>query len=332
MKVSIVGGGPAGSITAASAAEEGHHVHVYEEHEKIGQPEHCGGLLSPKAIKWFSDLGVRCKRSIANETERMRIEHGGTHLDLRIPALVIKRGMFDRACADFAISKGARITTGRRFSRKDVAGLAKSSFIIGADGPHSVVAKSFGFPPLRYAVAYQADVRDGRFEKEVVDVFPEKLSFGWVIPMNEEVARVGMVFFEGADCQKFKLFLQKILERTKGHVSYLFADCIPVEVRSEIQRNGVYLVGDAAGQVKATSGGGIYYGARSGWLAGKCIETFDYERKWREEIGRQLSRHGTARKLVNAVPPSFLVGTARLLNFFYPLEKYNMEEVSSLFR
>ncbi|MEM2974420.1 MAG: NAD(P)/FAD-dependent oxidoreductase [Candidatus Micrarchaeia archaeon] len=342
MKVSVIGAGPSGCIAAASAAIESHCVVVYEEHRKIGFPVQCGGLLSRTAINWFGGLGVDCKSTIINTISGWRIFCGKTQLSIRSnepKAYVVRRHAFDQACADFAERNGAKIEMNARLGPREIKKLSTSSFVIGADGPFSTVAETFSFPPIKkYAVAYQSDVTDLSLgsEKNIVKVYLYGKSFGWLIPLNEERARAGMLFFSDPRVRIYNHFLDILGKETGKNLMTrgMFSDCIPVSIRPRIQVGKICLVGDAAGQVKPTSGGGVYYGCKSAWLAGKTLDSGDYEKRWRKEIGKDLGSHIVIRKLANALNRKSIELILRLAPLFgidRMFARYDMEKISSIF-
>ncbi|MCX6654451.1 MAG: NAD(P)/FAD-dependent oxidoreductase, partial [Candidatus Bathyarchaeota archaeon] len=316
MGISIIGAGPSGCIAGASASDEGHTVTIYEEHKKIGIPEQCGGLLSKTATNWFSKLGIKCNGVITNKIFGTEIHSGKTEIlikDRSPKAFVIRRAEFDQQCADFAEDKGTKIILGQRLSPNKIRQLNSNSFIIGSDGPHSTVAKTLKFPEIRdYAIAYQKDITNLDLSKQetgIAQIYLYENSFGWLIPLDKERAHVGILFFRNPELRRFDWFLEEIRKKSSKNrlkTENFFTDVIPVSVRPRIQKKNAYLVGDAAGQVKATSGGGIYYGCRSAWLAGKTLETKDYEQRWKKEIGRSLEQHNLLRKIVNKTDPGHL--------------------------
>lgn len=328
-RVVIVGGGPSGLIAGSSATIEGYDVEIYEEHRNIGLPERCGGLLSSIAIDWFKNLGIEVKGSILNKIDRAKISCGNSTIIAKVNAYVIDRKKFDQSCLSFSEKNGVKINLGKKLNEDDLLKLKNSSYIIGADGPLSLVAKTFKFPEIKYAIAYQCDTSIERdFDKNRFEAFFFKNSFGWIIPKNEEEARVGILFYKEPSFKKFERFAKNFGKIVR---STLFSDVIPASPRKHIQKENVYLVGDAAGQVKATSGGGIYYGCLSAWLAGKTIKSRDYEKRWKEKIGRKLFYHSAARLILNRMFLTYPLITA--LNF---LEKFNlrisydMENINSL--
>jgi len=347
MKVSVIGAGPSGCIVAASALEENpaHSVIVYEEHKKLGFPEQCGGLLSKVAVDWFQEIGVDCRKIMLNRIKGIALHYKEKNIiikDKETKAFVVQRAKFDQSCAEFAEKRGAKIKLGEKLTSKNIRELFSNSFIIGADGPFSRVAKTFNFPNIKnYAIAYQADITNLNLnfdERNNVQVFLYDKSFSWLIPINEERTHAGIIFFGNPDFRKFAYFLDDLklrFDKKELKIKNFFSDCVPFSSRSQIQRRNVYLVGDAAGQVKATSGGGVYYGCKSALLAGKTIETGDYEKRWKKEIGNDLEKHLVVRKILNSINPDttqLLLSVSSLLGIESILKKYDMERIQSIFQ
>ena len=339
--ISVIGAGPAGCFYAAN--EKNEDVHIFEEHKEIGIPEQCGGLLSRTATEWFNKLGIKCGGATYNGIFGAEIHSGKTNIlikDRNPKAFVIRRAEFDQQCSDFAEDKGAKIILGQRLSSNRIRQLSSNSFIIGSDGPHSTVAKALKFPEIRdYAVAYQKDITNLDFSKQethTAQIYLYKNSFGWLIPLNKDKAHAGILFFRDPELRRFDWFLEEIRKKSSKvrlKTENFFTDIIPVSVRPRIQKGNAYLVGDAAGQVKATSGGGIYYGCRSAWLAGKTLKTKDYEKKWRKEIGGKLEQHHTLRAAINILNPnnlSTILEIGSLFGIGSLFNNYDMENILSL--
>ncbi len=89
-----------------------------------------------------------------------------------------------------------------------------------------------------------------------------------------------------------------------------FTYVIPLGPRPHIQKDRVWLVGDAAGQVKATTGGGIVFGGNAALLAGDLASAFvktnsqlpNYEAAWRKKFGSMMDLHLLARYGMDVAP------------------------------
>lgn len=312
--VHIIGAGPAGSFAACEAAKLGMPVLVSEEHRSIGEPVHCSGLVSSSGLEQMSPV-VPFRKIILNTIRRANLhgKNATASISFRSPkAYVFDRGAFDRLAAEKAESLGAKIEVGRRISRMQDF---RSKNIIGADGPDSTVAKLFGFPRIKsFAVAYQGDFPYRSPDLSAVEVFFNHEFapgfIGWIIPIDEEHAKIGL-----------GVSLPKSLIAAKGkflsslHISTApkneFSAIIPLSPREKTaMKNDGYnicLAGDAAGQVKASSGGGIFFGAMCGRLAGASFgNPAAYESAWRKKYGGDLLLHRMLRKWLDALSPPLL--------------------------
>jgi geranylgeranyl reductase family protein len=339
--VRVIGGGPTGCLAAMEAAKRSLNVTVFEEHGSIGSRLKCSGLISKKGL---DTLGVDYKKSILNELHGTRIYSPSLNemsvIAKDIKAFAIDRKEFDVKCAEEAERAGAKILLNKRAKRSD----ATSKLLIGADGALSQVARWFNFPKVNeFAFCYQADFQNASIdERGLVSVFlSNKLFpgfFGWVIPLSECEARVGLGVFRdvrnGYDRSVryyFDIFtkkhpvVSKILKKSmsKNRLSAI----IPLSTRDRTADGNVLLVGDAAGQVKATSGGGVVFGGNCAKLAGslapRIIEKKDsseYEQSWRRNFGNDLTLHKRLRKFYNSL------NDRQIDNYFTLAKKVGMEK------
>jgi len=232
-------------------------------------------------------------------------------------AYAFDRKVLDAALAERAESAGARILFGRRWSGE------RADILIGADGFSSSVRSSLGIPTPRYVMGAIGFVW-GDFDS-YVDVYLDRDVapgfFAWVIPRSENVAEVGL----GVDA----LHSSEVLERLRvfarrlgfERLDLLGARPIPVDrPRTRVVFGRTMLVGDAAVQTKATTGGGISYGllAADG-LADAIIsgDLYAYQRFHHSYIFPRLFLHWLAREYLNRVDSEQLLNLVRE----YDLEK-----------
>lgn len=321
--VAVIGGGPAGCAVARDIAAAGYKVIVVEEHQKIGEPLQCAGLISSRTLQLSRvSAGV-----IRNKLTGARVHApGGEILDLsgnRVYALAIDRVAFDRDMAAQAAEAGAEIlfstkaeslelvSQGVRLDlrRRGTSGREKSEvtcrLVVGADGCRSRVARWIGDVPQGEMVPlYAAEVELPGQGREIVDIFiGEQVApgwFGWVIPTGPGVARVGIGahshpkrFFDTLIEKHSEIFRgMRILEQTSG--------CVRVGYMKKAYGQRALLVGDAACQVKPISGGGLYLGMEGAALcaatavnalsAGDCSERFlsRYQKGLENKIGQEI--------------------------------------------
>ena len=285
--VVIVGGGPAGLIAARELATAGHDVRVLEEHDVIGAPVHCTGVLGLDA---FDELGLS-RRAIVGAADAARfVSPNGTTVVIdaeRVRAAVVDRGIFDRDLADSAVDAGATIQTGVRVA--SVTRGPQSVAIRTADAASGTIearaailacgasyrfnrALGLGVPSVLVHSA-QLEVPFPPLDQVQVH-FGRKIApggFAWVVPFAREgttFARVGLLCERDAGA-RFRTFADSI------RAAYGLREpwpaprlrVLPLGPAPRTWTDRVLAVGDAAGLVKPTTGGGIYYGLLTGHLA-----------------------------------------------------------------
>ncbi|MGY5871558.1 MAG: NAD(P)/FAD-dependent oxidoreductase [Candidatus Thorarchaeota archaeon] len=294
----VIGAGPAGLLAANEIAKRGYTVKVMEEHERVGEPDHCAGLLSTSGLK---RLGIKLPSDIIQNTvagariyspagHSITIERG------RREATVIDRKLFDSWLATKAIDSGVEVTTkakvrefvrekgkitGVRINSENIAELNARAFVI-AEGSRCrlsgsvgipVVPKSSKLPAFQYEVA-GVDIDDSNVEmfygKQVAPGF-----FAWIIPLGDNRARIGLA---ARDRSKIRLdaLIRKhsiISERMKGaKIERSLGGIVLVGMPiSKMARENIVAVGDTAGIVKATTGGGVILGGMTARVAGRTV-------------------------------------------------------------
>ncbi|MEM2963203.1 MAG: NAD(P)/FAD-dependent oxidoreductase [Candidatus Anstonellales archaeon] len=308
-KLDVVGGGPAGLFCAISAAMSGHDVVVYEEHRQIGNPVNCTGLVSKTGLDELSEF-IDYRKCVLSQISGARIFAGKEEIAIKCKstaAYVIDRAHFDVLCAERAEKEGVKIIYGKRVSKSDIASKRE---IVGADGPNSFVADYFRFPRIRRFVnTYQQEV-DFAPEKDRVYVYLSQKDFpgffGWVVPACDGYSRIGVgVGLPNNSKKFFDRFISKLGVKDMKRRNTSSA-LIPLEVRKKtsgtFEGRNVMLVGDAAGQVKASTGGGIVFGCLCGKIAGRCVEKPKlYEAEWRKRYEADLAIHNIVRCFLNNI-------------------------------
>lgn len=281
--VAVVGGGPIGLATARSTADHGAQTIVFERNSEGSSPSCCTGLVSPRT---FSTLGVSGD-SVLREIRAVRIHFpSGRHIDLRsseVKAFTIDRKQLEAELLRNAREAGAEV----RFESEAIGAKSgtlmvrsssgnhsiSASVIVGADGPHSLVAKWFSFGrPSSFIAAAQVKLEDKSSGSDRVDVFVgEEIApgfFGWGVPAEDGILRVGVgvlpphaptVFLDRLLAKRYPSF--RIRSRSAGW--------IPLTPTPQSATTGAILVGDAAGHVKPLSGGGLYTGGLCARIAGE---------------------------------------------------------------
>lgn len=322
IKVCIIGAGPAGSMAAASVAPECR-VDVFEQSKYIGVPTKCGGLISKKGL---DELKVPYNDCILNEVNGAEVIHINEmgKIDAKfevkrkeIQAYVVDRKKYDENCAKVAKENGAMIHLFRKIGVPELKrSLEIYDYVIGADGAFSTVARAARFPDINsWVQCAQIDAKVN-LNADRVYVYLSPLIpgfFGWIIPKNEKEARVGIGTNDFS--KPCTIYLKEFIDCLKNNnitVSKqhdLFADCIPIKRREKTAKGKIMLVGDAAGQVKATTGGGVYFGGMCAKIAGKIAKegkkTEEYEKEWCEKYS-VLEKHEKMREQYNKTPDNLI--------------------------
>jgi digeranylgeranylglycerophospholipid reductase len=348
--VLVVGGGPAGSTAAFRLAERGHGVLVVEEHERIGLPVQCAGLVSQRVIDLagstrFVRTSVRGAtvfgpglRSVAFEAPDAR-------------AYVIDRSGLDIHLADRAARAGARFRTGSRFDevvrRQDGRTVVRltsvdgshsevaARLVVGADGVSSAVAREFRLRrPVEILPAFEAEFPKSPGDPDRVEVYLGRRFapglFGWWIPDGVGGARVGIAAdADGTSARGYFEHLLDYLERRFGTrlanpTAYLVSG-IPIGTVPKTHGPGVMLVGDAAAQVKPLSGGGIFTGMRCAEILAQVADgalrrndlsdsaLAEYDRLWGAELGDEFRKALYLRRIFTRLSDADLDGIVAAL-------------------
>jgi len=323
----IVGGGPGGLFMAARLAERGVRTLVCEEHGRVGDPVHCTGVLAADSFSRF-DLP---DSATLNQLSAVRfVSPGGIPVDYTTAsplATVIDRPAFDRSLADRALAAGAEIRAGARVSALEVdasgvsasvgGALVRTRLAVLACGANYAFQRRFGFGlPRTYLHTAQRELPCRR----VADV---ELHFGqlaapggfaWAVPVvraDGPYVRVGvMASRDVVGCYA------RMLERIAGRCGVTNLDLpprqkiLPLGAIDRTFGDRMLAIGDAAGLVKPTTGGGIYYSIVSASLAADVAvdalardrldaQTLStYERAWRAELADEFAAQHELRDVV----------------------------------
>jgi digeranylgeranylglycerophospholipid reductase len=308
--ITIIGAGPAGSYLAYLLAKKGKEVTLIEEHENIGNPVQCTGIVTG-SIEKFVKLP---NNIIANRCDKVVVVSKNNKIVANTDEIVMWRNKFDEFLANMAIDARVKILTNHQFislegknsikikNKKDnETKVIDCEKIIGADGPSSTVAKAAGLSPVsKFYIGMQAKVKlkmdIDAFETHFGSSFPN--FFGWVVPESEDTVRLGLGAFNNT-----RDYFYKFLEQRTGKKDILCweSGIIPVyNPKKIIQKGDVYLIGDAATQVKATTGGGIIPSLKSAQTLCDCIiNNKDYNKEFKKRSGRELLLHLKIRNILN---------------------------------
>lgn len=327
--VAVIGAGPAGSTAARFAALEGVSTVLIERRKLPGVPVQCGEFLPTVDIcqemmpeaKDLEDLMSPAldTRSLATEDIRIVAPSGREYL-IQFEGMSVDRDRFDQALVDRAREAGAHVLLGTPVrkveSRNGLECLdagskeVRAQVVIGADGPHSMVRKALGIPgPKQLSPCIQWTLEGDL--PPMVEMHFGKIApsgYAWIIP-KKGTFNIGLGVtgrLEGPMSKHLKAFLERKgldpgpgpVRRSGGHV--------PSTGPLATTVSGNYLlVGDAAGHVIATSGGGVptalVGGRAAGTVAARHVRSGmsldSYEVAWRLEMGAMLKNAARTRTL-----------------------------------
>ncbi|MFW9943598.1 MAG: geranylgeranyl reductase family protein [Candidatus Sifarchaeia archaeon] len=339
--VIIAGGGPAGLITSRRIAEDGHSVVVLEEHPVIGEPDHCAGLISTSGFKSLKlrppkdvvQNHVSAARIFAPSGQSILIERG------KREAFVLDRSKFDSWLAERAADAGAEILTESKVLEVDCAKEKpctvtlktgegreerRSQVVVDAEGSRCQLSRLVGLPTVprrnKYP-AYQFELSGVDIEDDVVEMYYGRRFapgfFAWIIPLGDRRARVGLA---AKDLAKKRLEISirqhPVMSRKLEHASIERGFGGIVLVGTPIKRTvtGRFLVvGDAAGMVKPTTGGGVIMGGTAARIAGRVVSRAlregrqiekalrMYEANWRALLMRELRAMHLAQRMISGL-------------------------------
>ena len=340
----IVGAGPVGSHLAQKMQEKGLEALVIERSEEIGRPLACSGHVSPD-IWGFVPEGSK-ERLYQNEIEgaNFHTDSGREYSFYKDDTVsyVIDRVELDKVKAEQAQEAGAQYNMGetvREVKEKGdsvIVETDKDSYealmVAGCDGASSTVRTEAGLPEPDHFYQGILCFSDEEDSSDFVDVFLDVPDFfGWRIPRGDSV-EYGAAVPRGENPQKW---LENVTERfiEEEERKNICAGAIPVGPPEKVTSRRVFLVGDAAGQTKPFTGGGILYGMRAAEKAAENISVDQpstlglYEEAWREELLKDIRIGSVIESSYSWPDPVQRIG----LKFFEGEIGVHMDRPTSLF-
>ena len=343
--VAVVGCGVSGASSALAAAKDGVSVAIFEEHSNIGYPSHCSGHIG---IESFKQYGLSIPTNlIENEIKGAVLNApSGERVVLRRSApvtWVINRAKFDQYVASLAVKNGAILNLNSRID--DIGRSDHTMKLRMRDGDVScrmvIDAGGCGAPISRLMNVFRQDVRKfvnsaQVYVENIEDIDPDFVElyfgqqfapgfFGWIIPRRDGSAKVGLAAAARSNIRAcLERFLKKhpVVSLKLKNAKYVTAPNFhPIPINGAIGRtysDGILTVGDAASQVKPTTGGGIIFGLACGKLAGetaaRAIHSGDtsssflksYEDSWRRLLDFDLKAMSLLRRLIYGMPDRHL--------------------------
>jgi digeranylgeranylglycerophospholipid reductase len=299
----VVGGGPAGSFAALNLAKLGAKVIVFEEHEAIGVPSHCAGHLSIRSLR---NLGLYpLPGKIVENTFSQANFYSPTgfkfsvHLATPVTCAV-NRAAFDKHIADKAEAAGTRyclnsrvqsllmedgVVKGVNVKQGDKEERVPAKIVVDAEGIASRLLRQTGLSGLngeRLVYGVEAEVENVKnLDLNAVEVFVGKAYapgfYAWLMPRLDGTAKVGLATNKGNP----KEFLQRLMLKHPVALKQLANAKItriafhPITLGGPISKaysDGFLALGDAASQVKPTTGGGVVFGLTCARIAAEVAD------------------------------------------------------------
>jgi digeranylgeranylglycerophospholipid reductase len=329
--VIIAGGSISGLLAARElSSHNGISVLVLEEDYEVGTPEHCGGLVSMSAVEKLQILPSAT--SIQNKVRKAEILSPSNGFDIDAgnqKVIVLDRREFDKQIAFEAQDYGAEIRVrcsvrsvvelthdfesnnindGNIYLVSTSEGEMKCKYFIDARGVGSVIRKN-RTGALQTA---QYEVYAPWIDSDAIEVKFDNIRFpgffAWIIPTDSGKGKVGV----GGRAINVVDALKSYLNSKGSRYNIVRKVYSPIWVMGPLESflcgRKYLIVGDAAGQTKPTTAGGIFTCGMGGILAGRAtanaINTSDqellkeYEREWFSEFNSEFKKMLLARKLL----------------------------------
>lgn len=345
--VVVVGAGPAGSTAAMYAARNGASVLLLDKKKEIGNPIQCAGFVPdaseieallpdaelPDSLKFYPDSCIL--RRI--KTQRIFPPNCSVK-EFTVKGTVLDRRRYDQFLAEQAAKMGAELFIKTRVTKVEgknveTSGIfgkqkIKAKVIIGADGPNSLVAKSKGlvFKPgeKEMSLALEYQVRNVDIDPDALEMYFGNTfmpgGYAWIFPEGEDRANVGVGIPRGMAGRgtSVKEYLNRFIQNhpvasrklENKVVMSVIAGILPVNGAPErTATENSLVVGDAAGHIIATNGGGVPPAMIAGKVAGETAAGFvagrcrleEYDRLWRAQIGNAIDTSVQTKQLMDGI-------------------------------
>jgi digeranylgeranylglycerophospholipid reductase len=324
--VAVIGGGPVGSRVASRLAGMGHRVVVLEQKERAGEGVCCTGIVSQECTRTFAIEDDLILREVVSATlfspsgKALRLERPDTR------ACILDRPAFDNALARRAQDKGAEYVFSSRANNLEVGSdrvkietlrqgkrtRFEARAVVIASGFNSRLVEELRLGSISHFFAgAQAEVETAPLDEMEV-YFGEEIApgfFAWLVPSSPSRARVGLLARHHPAHYLRKLISSLAIQ---GKIASAEAELsfgrVPVKPLARTYFERLLVVGTAAGQVKPTTGGGIYYGLLCADIAAETLKQAlasndlsakglaSYERAWQKKLGGELKKGYRVRK------------------------------------
>lgn len=326
--VIVIGAGPCGSVAAKETADYNLKTLLIDKKKHIGRPVHCTGLLSKRTVETLKISS----NSILNEIKGAHIYPPNNRqitIDAQeIKAYVVDRAAFDKELLNEAKKKGVEIQLETeavnimgntiKVDHKGKKRQLEAKVFIGAYGArYSKKNLLTRFPPpQKILYGIQTTTQYTSKDTDFVELFfgsdYSDCFFAWTVPLDKKYAKVGLACSSSLLAKKgFENLLYRLKCKNKGNIT---AGTIPIGALEVTVNENMLICGDAAGQAKPTSGGGVYTGTLCARIAAQTAVNYlhgketlaQYEKSWRKQIGRELKQGFFAHQILTQLNDSQL--------------------------
>ena len=315
--VIVAGGSISGLLAAREIAKKEHSVLVLEEGFEVGTPDHCGGLVSKPALH---DLGIEPSQKtfdcMINSAHIFSPAGKVIKIDSKNQQVaVVNRRELDKQAALQAQQSGAEIMVNTSFKEKTKnvvrtsVGDINCRILVDCRGVGALINNDRNGVLLSAQYEVYADwIVDG-----IVQVYFDQIRypgfFAWVIPSGTGVGKIGVA---GRDINASRT-IEKFL-KSMGNYSTIRKIFAPIWIKGPIKEfvsEDIVVAGDAAGQSKPTTAGGIYSCGMGGIMAGQAVAKYldtdklfylqQYKKSWDNKFGKEFEKQRIARKILERI-------------------------------
>ena len=315
--VIVAGGSVAGLLSAREISAEGYSVLVIEEDYEIGTPEHCGGLVSIAGLEELGIIPFRKTFDHMIESAKITSPNGNSFTinSKKQKVVEISRRELDKQIAFQAQKNGAIIKVRTSFQEITDTGIRTNEekidckIFVDARGVSSLIHKDrTGILSSAQYEIYANWIKKGKVEV-IFDQEKYPGFFAWIIPSDQGKGKVG-VAGRGINVSE----ALDIILKERGNFSTIRKIYAPIWIKGPIEKfveGKTVIIGDAAGQAKPTTAGGIFTSGMGGVYAGQAISKFlktneisdlhNYQKKWTERFGKEFEKQLLARKILERI-------------------------------
>jgi digeranylgeranylglycerophospholipid reductase len=334
----IIGAGPVGSYLAFKLGRLGYKVLVLDKKSEAGQDVCCTGIISKDCFNLLSaDINLsgrpaRSVRFVAPSGKSLKLSR---HDEV---AYIVDREAMEQLLVARAEAAGVHYVFGSEVI--EIAPTARAIYVKANcksrktqfEADTAVIAAGFGSPlPAslglaeikNYIIGAQAEV--GITDVNETEIYLDRSlcpgGFSWLVPVGDNRGLAGQLTYNHPK-RHFKKLLAALITSGKISATEVAPDyrLIPLEPLTKTYAERLLVVGEAAGQVKPTTGGGIYYGLICADIAAdnlhKAFEAGDfsesrlafYQKEWRARLGGELKVGQWAQRIYRMLSNSQIEG------------------------